>query len=311
MSTKVIVVNQDTMNKMKEHYKPFLLDKIPPGGVFAAKPPTCMVTAYRSGKVMFQGGLADQESSNWEGQPSVSKPKSSSPKARSDQYSIPVDIKNLAIIGSDEVGTGDYFGPITVVAAFVEPSQMDLLKELGVKDSKDLKDPQIIKIAKDIIKIVPHSLLILHNDKYNTIQERGMTQGKIKSLLHNKALANVLDKISPTKPDGILIDQFAEPDVYYRHIKNEKQIIKENVYFSTKAEGVHLAVAAASIIARYAFVKEFDKLSEKVGVTLQKGAGPGVDRIAAQLIKLKGEEILRSSAKLHFANTEKAKKLMR
>ncbi len=307
LSTKVIVVNQDTINRMREHYQINLLEKVPPGGVFAAKLPTCMVTAYRSGKVMFQGGMADQESSKWDGTPSVTKPKSSSPKVRTDQYSIPVDIAKMAIIGSDEVGTGDYFGPITVVAAYVEPAQMDLLKELGVKDSKDLKDPQIVKIAKDIIEVVPHSLLILHNEKYNTIQERGMTQGKIKALLHNKAL----EKISPTKPDGILIDQFAEPDVYYRHIKNEKQIVKENVYFSTKAEGVHLAVAAASIIARYAFVREFDKLSEKAGMVLQKGAGPGVDRIAAQLIKQKGEEILRTTAKLHFANTEKSKRLLR
>lgn len=311
MSTKVILVNPDTMNRMREFYKVNLLEKIPPGGVFAAKTPACMITGYKSGKVMFQGSFADQESSKWEGTVSVSKPKSTNPKIRNDIYSIPSDIAKMAIIGSDEVGTGDYFGPITVVAAYVSPAQMELLRELGVKDSKDLKDPQIVKIAKDIIKVIPHSLLILPNEKYNSLQERGMTQGKIKALLHNKALAHVLDKISPTKPDGILIDQFAEPDIYYRHIKNEKLIIRENVFFSTKAEGVHLSVAAASIIARYAFVKEFDKLSEKAGMVLQKGAGPGVDKIAAQLIKLKGEEILRSTAKVHFANTQKAKKLVR
>ncbi len=311
MSTKVIVVNEVTMSQLKEHYKINLLDKIPPGGLFTAKTAACMITAYRSGKVMFQGAQAEHESSKWEGTSTVTKSKSTSPKTRNDIYSIPADIAEMAILGSDEVGTGDYFGPITVVAAYVAPSQMELLKELGVKDSKDLKDPQIVKIAKDIIKIVPHSLLILPNEKYNTLQEKGMTQGKIKALLHNKALAHVLDKISPLKPDGILIDQFAEPDVYYRHIKNEKQIIKEKVYFSTKAEGVHLSVAAASIIARYAFVKEFDKLSEKAGMVLQKGAGPGVDKIAAQLIKLKGEEFLRSTAKVHFANTLKAKKLVR
>jgi ribonuclease HIII len=312
MSTKVILVNSTTIERMKRHYEANLLDKVPPGGIFAAKLPSCMVTAYRSGKVMFQGVGADGESNRWEGTPSEtkSKPKDSTPKLRNDQYAVPSNISAMGIIGSDEVGTGDYFGPITVVAAYVEPTQVALLKELGVKDSKDLKDPQIIKIAKDIIQVVPHSLLILHNDKYNSLQERGMTQGKMKALLHNKAILNVLNKIAPTKPDGILIDQFAEPDVYFRHIKNEKQIVNENVYFSTKAEGVHLAVAAASIIARYAFVKEFDKLSEKAGVTLQKGAGPGVDKIAAQIMKRNGEGSLRDIAKLHFANTGKARRLV-
>jgi ribonuclease HIII len=312
MSTKVILVNNTTVERMKKHYEANLLEKVPPGGIFAAKLPSCMVTAYRSGKVMFQGGGADSESSKWEGtvSESKSKPKTSAPKARNDQYAVPSNISAKAIIGSDEVGTGDYFGPITVVAAYVEPSQIALLKELGVKDSKDLKDPQIIKIAKDIIHVVPHSLLILPNEKYNSLQERGMTQGKMKAILHNKAILHVLDKINPIKPDGILIDQFAEPDVYYRHVKNEKRIANENVYFSTKAEGVHLAVAAASIIARYAFVKEFDKLSEKAGVTLQKGAGPGVDKIAAQIIKQTGEESLRGIAKVHFANTGKARRMV-
>ncbi|MBM7660604.1 ribonuclease HIII [Bacillus mesophilus] len=313
MSTKVIKVNEATITQMKTHYKQHLLEKIPPGGVFAAKHPSCMITAYRSGKVMFQGAGADSEAGVWEHQSSevTPKAKAAQPKARNDQYSVPSNIEELAIIGSDEVGTGDYFGPIIVVAAYVQPKDMALLKELGVKDSKGLKDDQIIKIAKDIRQVIPHSVLILHNEKYNSLQARGMTQGKIKALLHNKAIGHVLDKIDPEQPDGILIDQFAEPDIYYRHIKNEKRIIKNTVYFSTKAEGVHLSVAAASIIARYVFVKEFDKLSEKAGITLQKGAGAGVDRIAAQLIKSKGETVLTEIAKVHFANTEKARRLLR
>ncbi|MBM6617525.1 ribonuclease HIII [Bacillus suaedaesalsae] len=310
MSTTVIKVTNEKITQIKDHYKSYLLDKVPPGGVFAAKHPTCMITAYKSGKVMFQGNGATVESSKWGGEPAESKGKSSSPKTRTDRYAVPSNISSLAIVGSDEVGTGDYFGPMTVVAAYVEPSQIPLLKELGVKDSKDLKDPHIIKIAKDIIHVVPHSILVLHNEKYNALQERGMTQGKMKALLHNKAIAHVLRKISPTKPDGILIDQFAEPDIYFRHIQKEEQIVKENVYFSTKAEGVHLAVAAASIIARYAFVTEFEKLSDIAGVPLQKGAGAGVDKIAAQIIKNKGETSLRQIAKLHFANTDKAKRMV-
>ncbi|MDV2687439.1 ribonuclease HIII, partial [Alkalihalophilus lindianensis] len=83
---------------------------------------------------------------------------------------------------------------------------------------------------------------------YNKVQQKGMSQGKMKALLHNQAIVNVLEKIAPEKPEAILIDQFVQPSTYFQHIKGQKTIARENVYFSTKAEGIHLAVAAASIL---------------------------------------------------------------
>ena len=64
---------------------------------------------------------------------------------------LPKNISQLSIIGSDEVGTGDYFGPITVCATYVNSDQIGLLKELGVQDSKNLNDDKISAIAKQII----------------------------------------------------------------------------------------------------------------------------------------------------------------
>ena len=115
---------------------------------------------------------------------------------------------------------------------------------MGVRDSKDLNDEKIIAIARQIKDIVPHSLLTLHNEKYNQMQQSGMSQGKLKALLHNQAIGHVLKKIAPVQPEAILIDQFVQASTYYQHLKGQKQIIKENVFFSTKAEGVHIAVAA-------------------------------------------------------------------
>lgn len=306
MSNTVIKVSQEMINKMRDHYSKSLLEKIPPGAIFTAKQNGCTITAYRSGKVMFQGNFHSDEASKWgESAPVQNKIKVN----KTSGNPLPSDISTLSLIGSDEVGTGDYFGPITVVSAFVKKEQIPLLKELGVKDSKDLSDPQIVSIAKDLLHVIPYSLLTLHNEKYNQLQANGMTQGKMKALLHNKALNNLLKKI-PDKPDAILIDQFVEADTYYRHLKGQKEICTENVYFSTKGESVHLAVAAASILARYAFIKEFDKLSVKAGFTLPKGAGHQVDKAAAQLIKKKGRPSLKDFVKIHFANTEKALKLI-
>lgn len=309
MSQVVLKVDLKEIEKMKNHYKEQLSAKIPPGGLFTAKTSNCTITAYKSGKVLFQGAGCENEANLWgEVKASTSVKAKQTPK-KADH--LPPNFENLSVIGSDEVGTGDYFGPITVVAAYVKKENIPLLKELGVRDSKDLTDEKIIAIAKQIKEVVPYSLLTLHNEKYNVMQKSGMSQGKLKALLHNQALGHVLKKISPEKPNAILIDQFAQKDIYYNYLKGQATIQRENVYFSTKAEGVHLAVAAASILARYAFVQHFENLSKNAGFQIPKGAGPKVDQAAARLIKEKGESILPQFVKLHFANTEKALNILR
>lgn len=308
MSQVVLKLSMPDIVKMKSHYEDQLTDKLPPGSVFSAKTANCSITAYKSGKVLFQGNGSESEASRWGKSEQKLSTKPTAPKSST---VLPQNFETWSVIGSDEVGTGDYFGPITVVAAYVDKKQIPLLKELDVKDSKNLKDDKIIEIAKQIKDIVPHSLLTLHNEKYNQLQQRGMSQGKMKALLHNQAIGHVLSKIAPVKPEGILIDEFAKKDVYYQHLKGQKVIHKEDVYFSTKAEGLHLAVAAASIIARYAFVQHFENLSKQAGFTIPKGAGPGVDKAAARLIKSKGQTVLPQFVKLHFANTQKAFNLLK
>ena len=306
MANTVIQTTKGTIEKMKDHYQKVLVDKLPPGAVFVAKPSGCTVTAYKSGKVLFQGASGDGEASQWG---SSVTPKVKSPTKGT--TNLPENFADWSVIGSDEVGTGDFFGPITVVSAYVKKEHIPLMKELGVKDSKNLSDPQIISIARDLISTIPYSLLILHNPKYNEMQAKGMTQGKMKALLHNKAILNLLEKMDPEQPEGILIDQFVEKNTYFKHVSAQQKVQKDRVYFSTKGESIHLAVAAASIIARYAFLKEMDKLSAKAGVEIPKGAGKHVDVAAAKIIKRKGVEELKSITKWHFANSEKAMKLAR
>ncbi|VEF47380.1 ribonuclease HIII [Bacillus freudenreichii] len=311
MANTVIQTTLEEIKKMKEHYKAFLSEKSPPGSVFFARKGGCVITAYKSGKVMFQGSGNEAEASMW-GSPAEKKPKASATATgKTSGMPLPDNISTLSVIGSDEVGKGDYFGPLTVVAAYVKSEQIPLLKELGVKDSKHLTDSQIINIAKDLLTFLPYSLLKLDNPKYNQLQASGMTQGKMTAILHNQAHNNLLEKISPEKPDAILVDQFAQAPIYYKHLQGQKLIQREKVYFSTKAESIHLAVAAASILARYAFVRAFDQLSKKAGFTIPKGAGAKVDQAAARLIKEKGVPALNEFTKLHFANTGKAKKIAR
>lgn len=307
MSTIVLKVSNSTMTKIQNHYIEATGEAQPPGSLFLAKISDCTITGYKSGKVMFQGKGSQREAEQW--QSCALKENTQKAKQQpSHEWAPPSNIESQSIIGSDEVGTGDYFGPMTVAAAFVHSEKIPLLKELGVKDSKYLSDETIKQIARDLIHTIPYSLLVLHNEKYNELQQAGMSQGKMKAMLHNRALLNVIAKLRGTAYDGILIDQFAIPDVYFRYLANEKEVIKD-VYFSTRAEAVHLSVAAASIIARYSFLTEMDSLNEQIGMILPKGAGNQVDEAAATIISTKGKHLLEKYTKLHFANTQKALKL--
>ncbi|MCG7346432.1 ribonuclease HIII [Sporosarcina sp. ACRSL] len=305
MGQSVLQLDNEKMTKLINHYKAFKIIRNAPGVVFAAKLPDAAITAYKSGKVLFQGGGALREASLWGDGETQTAPLLSKPKGEV----LPDRFSEMSVLGSDETGTGDFFGPVTVAACFVRADQIELVRELGVKDSKQLNDDLMRSIAPDLQATLVHSVLTLTNEKYNEVQAKGWSQGKIKALLHNQALKHVLRKLNGEKPDYILIDQFAERGIYYNHIKNQPEIVRENVLFSTKAEGLHVAVAAASIIARVAFLEEMDRLSEIAGVRLPKGAGKIVDEAAAKILLKSGEETLKSMTKWHFANAQKAKKI--
>lgn len=138
MANVVLRMNVATISQMNTHYKNHITAITPQGGIFSAKVNQCNITAYKSGKVLFQGANAELEANKWSAQQLNSKPASTKKKStvNSHPYSPPQNIGQMSIIGSDEVGTGDYFGPITVAAVYADQKHIPLLKELGVRDSK-------------------------------------------------------------------------------------------------------------------------------------------------------------------------------
>lgn len=306
MANIVLSISTNIQKEVMAYYASHFIERKAPGVIFAAKLPDTAITMYKSGKLMFQGGGAEREAARWGTVEKTATPLSTI-GAKGDV--LPNNFATMSVLGSDETGTGDYFGPITVAAVYVPTSKIELMNELGVKDSKMLTDDYMRKIAPDLRAACVHSVLVLRNEKYNNLQAKGYSQGKMKAMMHNKALQNTLSKMAPEKPEFILIDQFAERGVYYNYLKNERELVQENVYFSTKAEQLHLAVATASILARAAFLKEMDRLSDITGLTLMKGASNKVDVQAARIWRNQGEEFLRSITKWHFANTDKARKM--
>lgn len=308
MSHLTLQFSNTTINEMKNLYTEHLLAP-PPGAIFRARSNKTMITAYKSGKVLFQGGDIQTEASKWGSTGKTITPTQKKTNSISNhQFQPPSTLFTSNHIGSDESGTGDYFGPITTCATYVTAEQVTLLKEMGIQDSKAITDENIQLLADELIKLqIPYSLLIMHNEKYNDLQQKGWTQGKMKAMLHFHAIENLLKKIGNAPYDGILVDQFCTPDVYRRHIQSENHQLPANSYFMTKAESYSIAVAAASVLARASFLREMERLSQSVGFNLLKGASSKVDQLIADIMKGKGEEILPSIAKVHFANTNKAR----
>ena len=104
--------------------------------------------------------------------------------------------------------------------------------------------------------------------------------------------------------DYIIVDEFAREARYYDYIKESTEIQK-GITFMTKAEDKNLAVACASVISRYIFIKEFDKLCDNIHIPLPKGAGPIVDDIGREVVEKYGKEKLEEIAKLNFRNTQR------
>src|SRR5699024_3340980 len=255
--------------------------------------------------VMFQGANAEEEASKWDEKTIVKPTLKKAASVNSHSYQPPKQLFDEAHIGTDETGTGDFFGPITVCAVYLSKNNLFLLKDMGITDSKTLTDERITKLAVEMVRLgIPYSLLTLDNAKYNQLQQRGWNQGKMKSILHQHAIEKLIKKLNGTSVNGILIDQFCQPHSYMKHINSERLSLAPNTFFMTKAESYSTSVAAASIIARAKFVREMDHLSEKYGFTIPKGASSKVDESAAYFIKKNGIEELSNVAKIHFANTE-------
>ena len=307
--TKVIRVDNETKKLMNDFYKDMKRDKTPPYAVFQADTGDTIVTLYESGKAMFQGVSADIEADMWE---SIGKNKDNidyfmdTPKKeeKKEEMTLPI---NISSVGSDEVGTGDYYGPIVVTASYVNKDDIPFLTELGVKDSKKLSDEQILKIVPKIIKKIKYKTIMLSNKEYNEKYGKDMNMNKIKAVLHNKVLTEM---VKDNDYDYIVVDQFEPESSYYNHLSEVPNPLK-GITFITKAEDKCLSVACSSLISRYIFIKEIDKLGDKYGIFLPKGANYYVEDVGIKLVEKYGLNVLKEVAKLNFSNTDRILKEVR
>ena len=277
--------------------------------VFQSEDAGTTVTLYESGKIMFQGISADVDYMWWRDRESHLNGRDldrelaiKGAKDKKKKESMTDSRFNgVSTVGSDEVGTGDYFGPIVVTASYVSKDDISFVHSLGVRDSKKITDDKIMEIAPRLAERIPYTSFTLTPEKYNEVGITNMN--KVKAILHNKVLTNLIKK------EGIdytyaVVDQFCPANKYFEHISEMPDIFRD-ITFSTHAEDKCLSVAVSSIISRYIFLREIKKMSIKYGMDIPKGAGEVVDTFGLEFVKKFGKDELFKAVKLNFKNTEK------
>lgn len=302
-------VSENTKKKMNEFYEDLKRPKTPDYATFQAQDGDTVVTLYDSGKVVFQGKDADLASDFWIATEKMENKnllvKNSDKKTKEKKIYVDPNIYNATTIGSDEVGTGDYFGPIVVTGTFVKKEDIPFLEELGITDSKKMTDQKIMEVVPIIIKKIPYTTFILNNKDYNEYSKT-MNLNKIKAILHNKVL---VDLTSKHKAEYVVVDEFAKASTYFNYLEDSSNVY-HNITFLTKGETRCLSVACASVISRYIFIKEFSMIEQNLGILLPKGASSSVDEKGAIIAKKYGIDKLNEVAKVNFKNTDKIKKLI-
>lgn len=303
--TIVFKVSDNIKEKMIDYYKDMVTGK-PPYSVFQVKDYDCVTTLYESGKVMFQGIGADIEANMWKDLENHFNNRNIDNEIKEkDNKENDKTYYYYDAIGSDEVGTGDLFGPIIVTATLVNKETRKFLEDLKIMDSKKMTDEKIKRCAPLLMNKIPYVTFTLSNSKYNDLSNKGFNMNKIKAILHNKVLYE-LSKKEENNYHKIIVDQFTTPRSYFSYLKQEN--INEKVTkitFLTKGESKHLSVAAASVISRYLFLQEMDDLSNKYKIIIPKGAGTEADKVAKEILNKYGQSELNKIIKSNFKNTQK------
>lgn len=289
MASITLTPSEKEIQAFLEHYQTSLAPSKNPYIRYFLKLPQATVSIYTSGKVLLQGEGAEKY-------------------ARFFGYQVVEETRgqNLPLIGTDEVGNGSYFGGLAVVASFVTPDQHDFLRKLGVGDSKTLTDQKIRQIAPILKEKIQHQALLLSPSKYNEVIGDRYNAVSVKVALHNQAIYLLLQK--GLQPEKIVIDAFTSAKNYDKYLAQEANRFSNPISLEEKAEGKYLAVAVSSIIARDLFLENLENLGRELGYQLPSGAGTASDKVASQILQAYGMQGLNFCAKLHFKNTEKAKK---
>ncbi len=215
------------------------------------------------------------------------------------------DMGEFPLIGTDESGKGDYFGPLVCAGVYVDEESAELLSDIGVRDCKALNDKKNIELKKEIERICyrKYEILEISPEKYNNLYRNFRNEGKNLNDLLSWAHSSVIDKMLKKNPvRTVIVDKFADESLIEERLKGKHSDL--NLLQVTGAEE-NIAVAAASILARGSFIEALGRLSINYSYYLPKGSTNVVLETAKRIFNEKGIETLKKLSKLHFKLTNK------
>ena len=206
-------------------------------------------------------------------------------------------LDNSYQIGTDEVGVGDFFGPLVVAATYVTPENLNLIEKLGIKE---LTDTKILEIGPIVEKYFLHEVCLCSPKKLVDLKNNGWNMHKIMANLHNTAQNNLLSKIKVNPSTKIYIDEFSNENLYFKYLVTNKPNLP--IHFETKGESLYPSVACSSVLARYHFLKIWEKMNEYFKTEIPKGAGEEVDKTVQKLLRKYSLKDLKPYMKTFFRN---------
>ena len=274
------------------------------GIVHLYKVPGASITIYRTGTLLIQG-KQEEKYAQLIGRMLSSKaiqPKSSK-KGKGSKSSKDNPFSNQAfVMGSDEVGNGSYTGGMTAAAVYVPKNAVSSLHALGVADSKTISDGRVLKLAEEIEKICPYFIMSLSPRQYNRAIDKGYNQVSLKVFMHNYCASKLQEANPDLKYQNYIVDGFTLQPSWDKYVAKEKEKCSVKARLIPHAESKYLAVAAASILARAAFLAQIQSLSTESGIHLHQGVTSYV-RDDVLGLKSRGFD-LTDYVKLHFKNTK-------
>jgi ribonuclease HIII len=203
------------------------------------------------------------------------------------------------LIGVDESGKGDYFGPLVIASVHSDKATNKKLIDLGVQDSKKLTDERMLKMAPKIMDLCEHSIILMSCNSYNDVYERMQNLNHLLAWGHGKAIEQVLNDC---ECENVLSDQFGHASLVKNALRAKG--ITVNLFQRPRAES-NIAVAAASILARATFVEEITNMGTHYNMTFPKGCSDKTLNAGMTFCQDHGREQLPLVAKLHFNLTGK------
>ncbi|OYT42291.1 MAG: hypothetical protein B6U86_00525 [Candidatus Altiarchaeales archaeon ex4484_43] len=199
------------------------------------------------------------------------------------------------ILGTDEAGKGEWYGPLIVECVALKPKEIDELRKIGVRDSKKLEKRRLLDLGDRLVrsKFIRKPLILMpetYNRSYKKFRLEGKTLNDLMAWAHARTIKDLIGKLKYGRLK-IIIDKFDIKRTEFRLRDLDKTGVEVIQKIGAESE---IPVATASILAKYIFEKQVDKLDEKFGIDLRKSRPDEIPR-----------EILPRVAKLHFKNVRK------